>query len=390
MKNSKLIYQLLERATLRGLGAGAGAFQDRAAPPSGWFLESTGEEAHAAAGTPISPFPFFVGRKVGLGLQLPVESVSPQHAELYVDGKSLWVLDLKSTHGTYVNGRLVEERTELRSGDYLMFGSVEFLVRRDVERRLEFALEDDFAERAAQLAQLELIMQGGTRACFQPVVNLSSRQPMAHELLIRGRQPGLRTPKEMFRVAAGFGREGELSRYARTLGLRASLKLPTGFNLFLNTHPVEIQEPELVESMGAVRDEYQAQALTLEIHESAVVVGTQMRDLRQILADFDIGLAYDDFGAGQARIVELAEVPPDFLKFDMRLIRDIHRAPAGRQKLLSALVCLARDMGITTLAEGVELDAEAEVCAQMGFELAQGFLFGHAQEPGGDTTGGSR
>jgi len=76
------------------------------------------------------------------------------------------------------------------------------------------------------------------------------------------------------------------------------------------------------------------------------------------------------------RLLELAEVPPHFLKFDMRFIRGIDAAPPSRRRLLTSLVAVARDLLVYTVAEGVETKAEADVCSEIGFTHAQGFHFG--------------
>ncbi len=89
-----------------------------------------------------------------------------------------------------------------------------------------------------------------------------------------------------------------------------------------------------------------------------------------------VGLAYDDFGAGTARINELAEAPADYLKFDAALVRELDRAPETKRRLLTALLDSAHDLGMTPIAEGVETPAEREACRQTGFRLAQGFLLG--------------
>ena len=70
----------------------------------------------------------------------------------------------------------------------------------------------------------------------------------------------------------------------------------------------------------------------------------------------EIGLAYDDFGAGQARLVELVDVPPDYLKFDMRLVQNLDSASLERQRMLASLVKMVHDLGITPLAEGIETE----------------------------------
>jgi EAL domain-containing protein (putative c-di-GMP-specific phosphodiesterase class I) len=104
-----------------------------------------------------------------------------------------------------------------------------------------------------------------------------------------------------------------------------------------------------------------------------------MRELRAVLNELNIGLAYDDFGAGQARLVELGEVPPDFLKFDIELIHEIDRASPERQRMLASLVAIVKDLGIASLAEGVETEAEHAACRQMGFDFGQGYLYGKAE-----------
>jgi EAL domain-containing protein (putative c-di-GMP-specific phosphodiesterase class I) len=87
-------------------------------------------------------------------------------------------------------------------------------------------------------------------------------------------------------------------------------------------------------------------------------------------------LAYDDFGTGQARLQDIVVVPPDFLKFDMSMIRGLDLATAGQQRLVRSLVEMARSLGIRVLAEGIETAGEHEACQQLGFELAQGFFYG--------------
>ena len=100
-----------------------------------------------------------------------------------------------------------------------------------------------------------------------------------------------------------------------------------------------------------------------------------MTRLKAALQDTQIQLAYDDFGAGQAPLLELIQAPPDYLKFDIGLIRDIHLQPPRGQQVIKTLVDIAKDLGIATLAEGVEVAEEAEVCVKLGFELAQGYFY---------------
>jgi EAL domain-containing protein (putative c-di-GMP-specific phosphodiesterase class I) len=128
--------------------------------------------------------------------------------------------------------------------------------------------------------------------------------------------------------------------------------------------------------MRELREDLPDLRMTLEIHEAAVTDTHLIRDLYATLRELDVGLAYDDFGAGQSRLLELADVVPDYLKFDMEFIRSINLAPAERLKVVATLVRMASELGATPLAEGIETEGEAQTCEQLGFVLGQGYYFG--------------
>jgi EAL domain-containing protein (putative c-di-GMP-specific phosphodiesterase class I) len=142
-----------------------------------------------------------------------------------------------------------------------------------------------------------------------------------------------------------------------------------------------LADQKLGQSLERLRENWPDQPLTLEIHESAVTKAARMTQLRSLLKRLDIKLAYDDFGVGQSRLNDLAEVAPNYVKFDMSLIRDIDSATPQRQQVLATLVQMVRNLGITSLAEGVETAAEDATCQQMGFDLGQGFLYGRPAPP---------
>ena len=104
----------------------------------------------------------------------------------------------------------------------------------------------------------------------------------------------------------------------------------------------------------------------------------QMNSLSSTLKDLDIGLAYDDFGVGQTRLVELAKFPPDFLKFDISLIRRIHLAPKRLHQLVVTFLNMSQDLGAGTIAEGIECKEEGETCRQLGFDAFKAGRFDEA------------
>ena len=183
---------------------------------------------------------------------------------------------------------------------------------------------------------------------------------------------------ELFRIAESMpGKDTELSVLMRECGVeQAFIQSPTQ-RLFMNTHPSEMKNADvLLANLRSMRERYPALPLVLEIHEDAVADIEMLRRFTAELTAMDVELAYDDFGAGQARLMEMTEVPVKYVKFDIALICGLHKAPEAKQNMVAALVAMTRAMGIQALAEGVEEPEELQLCKQMNFDLIQGYFFG--------------
>ena len=96
----------------------------------------------------------------------------------------------------------------------------------------------------------------------------------------------------------------------------------------------------------------------------------------QRLEEIGVDMAFDDFGVGQARLVELVDIHPSYVKFDMSLIRGIHFATDERRSLVESLAKMTHDINAIPLAEGIECEEERNTCIELGFQLGQGFYFG--------------
>ena len=336
-----------------------------------WMLVGKVGDAGPLQRLPIAPLPFQVGRKPGIALCLPIPQVSKLHAEIYEQGGALWVRDNDSTNGTYLNGKRVAGESRLADGDMIQFASQVFRVQFENQGAIEATIGTAHCDRAMLLLQLDrLLVDREVVPHFQPIVSLADHSKIGFEVLGRSRLFGLQTPKAIFDIAGMFDLEQEVSELFRSAGAALGTHLPGTPNLFLNTHPTELGTPQLLNSIRSLRDLHPDAKFTLEIHEAAVTSPAEIAELRARLVELQVGIAYDDFGAGQSRLLELVEVAPDFIKFDMAFIKDIDRAPASRQTLLESLVGLVRSLGIAALAEGVETAGEAAVCRELGFELA--------------------
>ena len=317
-----------------------------------------------------------VGRRPDCELCLSNAGVSGIHAEITPLDNALEVRDLGSTNGTFVNGEIVRDRATVHENDIVQFASVAVRVQKML-RRERPTVQALNKTRIRALTQFDkLINRKGVVPHFQPVVRMETSETVGYEVLARSTLRGLENPFDMFQVAAQLGLAEELSRISRAEGVRLGVELPSSKALYLNTHPAEINGTSLIESLTTLRASNPTQPIVLEVHEGSVSSRNEMRELRASLTALDIQLAYDDFGAGQARLNELTEVPPDILKFDILLVRDIDSASGTRQKMIASLVEMVLELGITPLAEGIESVGEANTCRELGFELAQGYHFG--------------
>jgi EAL domain-containing protein (putative c-di-GMP-specific phosphodiesterase class I) len=359
--------------------------REAGANPRFWYLEGFVDEERRLRRVPILKLPFTIGRQVGLDLTLGSTLASGQHAEILQQGDSLIIRDHASTNGTFLNRERLTGEAPLQEGDILHFATLEFRLGLLGPGQTEALFGSTLAMKS-ELPELlvdrtrrfrELLDQRAVTSVYQPIVRLVDRKTVAFEVLGRGDLDGFATNTgELFELAAVTGAEAELSRLFRSSGIADCARSASPLRFFFNTHPAELREPGLLEAVEEIHHEFPQVAMTLEIHEAAITDPTTMREIKNRLADLDIQLAYDDFGAGQARLVELAAAPPDYLKFDRALVKEIDRATDARRRLLEGLAKMAIELGIPLIAEGVENAAETEVCESIGFEYGQGYYLG--------------
>lgn len=344
-----------------------------------WTLQGRPDLTGPVEVVNVAAKPVRVGRCGDVTLRINRPTISSLHAEVFARDGTLWLRDLNSTNGSYVNGTPVIGEMRLERGDLVQFADVAFRVG-CVEAALGVNSETvatSTYDEALSLVQFDRLMQhGSVIPHFQPIVSLPDLEVIGYEVLGRSRHYGLESPKDMFLAASQLNQEGELSELLRCVGMRDGEGIEGNRKLFLNTHPVELVTCGLMESLGQLRKLHPHQPITLEVHEAAATDVTMMETLQHRLTELDMSLAYDDFGAGETRLIQLANVSPDYVKFDMHMIRDIHLASPRQRQLLSTLVAMVREFGSAAIAEGVETDSEHEVCCEIGFEFGQGYFYG--------------
>ncbi len=345
-----------------------------------WALSAPATGDDTAQRIAVTSQSFTIGRHSSSSLVIGNSTVSGRHAELILAADRLLLRDCDSTNGTLLNGRPIHTVESLRDGDILHFGNAMYVVHRGtMAHGMVTVCADNADEALAQVQFATLLARPGVVPHYQPIVHLHEGTRIGYEILSRSQFVGLETPAKMFRVAAQRMSEAELSRVCRLEGLRGADSLDRRYQLYLNTHPAELGNPELLESIQTLRNLYPSREIVLEVHESGVTSIDFLRNLRAALTDLNIGLAYDDFGSGQARLMELIEVPPDVLKFDVSLVQGLPAATPPRRSTVASLIRMVQDLNVIPLAEGIETEEEAEICREVGFELAQGYLFGRGE-----------
>lgn len=349
-------------------------------PEAAWVVYGYIHENSEPVRMTVLSQPFTIGRHSENSVCIANATVSGRHAEILIAGEQLLIRDCDSTNGSLLNGKRLHTVEPLKNGDILHFGNVMFTVQKESESsQTETLTSDSVGEAIAQVQFNTLMSRPGVQPFFQPIVRLDNQRRIGYELLSRSQFIGLETPDKMFKIAAQRTSEAALSRVCRLEGMKASTELGAEMQFYLNTHPAELNTEELFESLETLREKFPEQSVMLEVHESGVTSVDFLRRLRSSLRDLDIGLAYDDFGSGQARLTELIEVPPDVLKFDVKLVQGLPTASESRKSTVAGLIKLVADLGVIPLAEGIETLEEAEICQELGFELAQGYLFGRGE-----------
>lgn len=348
----------------------------------GWSLEPVGSTNGPAHRVALVGFPFHIGRRWGQSLVLDHKKVSNQHAVVEYEDGVLFLRDLGSTNGTALNGVRIQERIRLNPGDVVSFAGVRFTVLHESRQVMDegtvvTAGDDDRDERdrlRQRLAGFELNIG------FQPIVRLgggSQRRTIGYEALARATRNGTPcSPGVLFGRAAELS--PELSRQLRELALMEADKLPQMLPIFLNTHPRELPEKSVISSVSTLRRKYPHVPFVLEIHENAAANLRHLKRVSAELRSLGVGLAYDDLGAGQARLLELVETEPRYVKFDRAMVAGLPDAERKKQQLVANLVKMVRDLGITPIAEGLETRSEVELCTALGFTHGQGWHFGRA------------
>lgn len=219
---------------------------------------------------------------------------------------------------------------------------------------------------------------------YQPVMSLREQQVAGYEALVRwtDEQFGTVSPDEFLPLAQQSGIMSEITSWVldRAVAQLCLWHQAYDARIFaaVNISPVEMTDTLLVEQVHAVLSRYKVDpaCLVLEMTEHAVLdTAGQPREILQRLRNLGVRIALDDFGTGYSSLSYLEHLSVDAIKIDAAFVQAA-RGGASRAPVATAMVELARQLGMISVAEGIETAEDERVARQLGCDYGQGYLYG--------------
>jgi EAL domain-containing protein (putative c-di-GMP-specific phosphodiesterase class I) len=223
------------------------------------------------------------------------------------------------------------------------------------------------------------------RVYYQPIVSLESGALSGFEALIRWQHPerGLISPAEFIPLAESNGQIVPMSNWilAQACGQLSRWRWRSAANrsllISVNLSSRHFTQPDLIETVKHTLQEtgLDPRCLKLELTESAVMDNAeQATSILQSLRSIGVQLSIDDFGTGYSSLSYLHKFPIDTLKIDRSFVSRM-AGDSENSEIVRTIITLAQNLGLDTIAEGVETLEQLNELRSFGCRYAQGYLF---------------
>lgn len=236
------------------------------------------------------------------------------------------------------------------------------------------------AEKEMESRLDEALPSGQLELHYQPIVALQTAHITGYEALLRWRHPelGLVRPGDFVPLAEKSGKIVPIGNWVLQQACRDLATLPEDVKISVNASAVQLKSGTFV---MAVESALRASGLTpsrlvIEITETAMLESSEA-NIAQLdaLRKLGVKIAVDDFGAGYSSINYLQRFPIDCIKIDQSFVRGLGVCRKA-EACVRAINLLAQGLGVSTIAEGVETEAQREALIRLGGTVGQGFAFG--------------
>jgi diguanylate cyclase (GGDEF)-like protein len=251
--------------------------------------------------------------------------------------------------------------------------------------RFEPRMRRDIVHHARLASELHNgIIRGELRLMYQPVFDLVTGSLAGAEALVRWQHPdrGFVSPGDFIPVAERSGLIVPLGAWVLREACSQLALWQAEFGdgaveaINVNVAVRQLRQTGFVDEVAAVLNDTGLTSgnLILEVTESSVVDGWQVRETLQALHEMGVRLALDDFGTGQSSLSLLRAFPVDVLKLDKSFVDGIaDGADRGRLAVAAAVAQLAEYLQLKAVAEGIESAEQASRLREMGYRYGQGF-----------------
>jgi diguanylate cyclase (GGDEF)-like protein len=240
----------------------------------------------------------------------------------------------------------------------------------------------DAQARARHILELELrqaISDEALEVYYQPCVSLADNRITGCEALVRWRHPerGMISPAEFIPIAEETGLINQLGEWVLKTACAEAATWPDDIRVAVNVSPVQFRPGTLALKVVAALDASGLPASRLELEITEAVLMSDDDDALRILHQLrgiGVRIALDDFGTGYSSLSYLQRFPFDKIKIDRCFVTDIAE-PGGSACIVRAVVAIAAERNMTTIAEGIETPQQREVLRELGCAEMQGYLF---------------
>ncbi|WP_407115721.1 EAL domain-containing protein [Bradyrhizobium sp. LMG 9283] len=245
-----------------------------------------------------------------------------------------------------------------------------------------FEPEMDASAKARLSMELDLrqaLVNGGFEIHYQPLVDLRTNEVSGCEALLRWRhsERGMVSPAEFIPVAEDTGLITELGDWVLRMACNEAATWPAHVRVAVNVSPVQLKCDTLaLRIAGALAASgLDPRRLELEITEAVLIRDDEAAlSILHQLRSIGVRIALDDFGTGYSSLSYLKRFPFDKIKIDRCFVADIAET-SGAPVIVQAVVNIAAASNMTTVAEGVETEAQREMLRALGCTQMQGYLF---------------
>ncbi len=275
----------------------------------------------------------------------------------------------------------MKKNFKLHTGYAIIFNDpnvrLERIIYRGIKEASIRASQEEQIDKEYRIALLKrIIAKKEVVTVYQPIVNIVEKKIIGYEALSRGPKTNeLHNPEILFSVAEEGDLVWDLERICREKALSNIEKMDDDKLLFINNEPSVIYDPKFQALEIINKLKISPERIILEITErTAIEDFSAFKKALQYFKSLGFKISIDDAGAGYASLQSIAMLAPDFIKFDINLIRNINN-DLIKQNLISSLLDIANRINAKVIAEGIENIEEKETVEKLGVTYGQGFYY---------------